>query len=86
MSPGNLRDYFSNAPNKYRDNEKQYWLWKQHVIFVPKSSSARAALRKQNGESYAESTVCYRKTEGPCANVALLAEQMSLDTAIVAAP
>lgn len=60
--------------------------YENSVIFVPKSSSARAALRKQNGESYAESTVCYRKAKGPCANVALLAEQMSLDAAIVVAP
>lgn len=28
----------------------------------------------------------YRKAEAACANVTLLAEQMSLDTAIVAAP
>lgn len=45
-----------------------------------------AALRKQNRESYAGSTVCYRKAQGACANVTVLAEQMSLDTAIVAAP
>jgi len=61
--------------------------YENSVLFLSRKVQPRAAaLRKQNGESYAKSTGCYREAEGTCANVTLLAQQMSLDTAIVAAP
>jgi len=60
--------------------------YENNVLFLSRKVRPRAALRKQNRESYAESTVCYRKAQGTCANVTVLAEQMSLDTAIVTVP
>lgn len=59
--------------------------YENNVLFLFRKVRSRAVLRKQNRESYAGSTMCYRKAQNACANVTML-EQMSLDTAIVAVP
>lgn len=61
--------------------------YENSVLFLSRKVRPRALPFENKTENrMRESTVCYRKAEGACANVALLAEQMSLDTAIVAAP
>lgn len=52
------------------------------VLFLPRK--VRSGARCPSKTKPRIACGIYRKAEGACANVALLAEQMSLDTAIVA--
>lgn len=60
--------------------------YENNVLFLSRKVRPRSLPFENKTENRMRNLPCYRKAEGACANVALLAEQMSLDTAIVVAP